>query len=368
MPHRRSHAAACWFRALMLFAITAGTACATSVFAQAVAPVTVVRAQSTGAAASLPLTGTVTSERSAALSPRVSGLVLAVHVDAGDRARRGAVLLQLDPALAELALQRAQAALREAEAQLGEAQRQYAETKELVERRLVPQTRLPAAEAQMRVAAAAVERLKAEQRQQAEIVKRHTVVAPFSGVVSRKLAEVGEWVETGNPVLELVDTQRLRIDVQVPQEHAASVRDGAPVTVTLDALPGQELDGKVSAKVPVKDPTARTFLVRVEVANAAKFMTPGMSARVEFELRRSESTVSVPRDALVRRPDGSNSVWVVSVSGDIATVSERRVEVGRTLAESVEVRAGLEPEALVVLRGNEILKEGQQVRILEAAN
>jgi RND family efflux transporter MFP subunit len=151
----------------------------------------------------------------------------------------------------------------------------------------------------------------------------------------------------------------------VPQEHALGVADGVSVTVQLDVLPDRPLEGKVAAKVPVKDPSARTFLVRVEVDDAAKFMTPGMSARVIFELRGPRAAVSVPRDALVRSPDGTNSVWVVNENGGVATVSERRVEVGRTLADSVEVRGGLEAGTLVVLRGNEILKEGQQVSILD---
>jgi len=324
-------------------------------------PVTVVRVQGGGVSAALPLTATVTTERSAALSPRVSGLVAAMHVDAGDHVPAGKVLLELDSALARLALQRADAALEEAQAHHAEARRQYEETQELVDRRLVPTTRLPAAEAAMRVAAAAVDRLRSEQRQQAELLRRHTVVAPFAGVVSRKIAEVGEWVETGTPVLDLVDTQRLRIDVQVPQEHYATVDVGTPVEVRMDPMPALVLDGRVVMKVPVKNPEARTFLARIEVPDASEHMTPGMSARVTFGLNAAQQGLSVPRDALVRQPDGSNLVWELAPDG---AVVPRRVEAGQSLSDRVEIRSGLDPGALIVLRGNETLKEGQRVRVL----
>ena len=330
-------------------------------------PVTVVRAQGGGVSSSLPLTATVTTERSAALSPRVSGLVAAVHVDAGDRVPAGKVLLELDPALARLALQRSQAALEEAEAAHAEARRQYEETQELVERRLVPTTRLPAADAAMRMAGAAYERLRSEHQQQAETLRRHTVVAPFAGVVSRKIAEVGEWVETGTAVLELVDTQHVRIDVQVPQEHYQAVRVGTPVAVRLDAAPGDVLAGRVAMRVPVKDPEARTFLARIDVPDGHEHMTPGMSARVSFDLGASVQAVSLPRDALVRRPDGSSLVWVVQGEAPDATVTPRQVEVGRPLGGEVEIRSGVQAGARVVLRGNETLEEGQRVRVVASA-
>jgi RND family efflux transporter MFP subunit len=328
------------------------------------APVTVIRVQGGSADASLPLTATVTTERSAALSPRVSGLVSALHVDAGDRVSAGKVLLELDPALAQIALQRAGAALEEAQSAFAEAKRQYEEARELVDRRLVPATRLPAAEATMNVASAAVERLRSEQREQAELLRRHTVVAPFPGVISRRSAEVGEWVETGTPVLELVDTERLRVDVQVPQERYAVVHTGTRAEVRLDALSDRVLEGRVATKVPVKDPNARTFLARIEVDDAARYMTPGMSARVSFALDAGAQAVSVPRDAVVRQPDGTSVVWVVNGEGATLSVSPRRVEVGASLSDRIEIQRGLEPGTVVVLRGNETLEDGQRVRVL----
>jgi RND family efflux transporter MFP subunit len=331
--------------------------------AAAQAPVTVVTAAPGPVLDRIELTGTVTSERSASLSPRVSGLVAAVRVDAGAAVKVGDVLLELDAELARLALARADAALAEARAQQAEAARLREEARQQVERRLVPETRLHAAEAELRIATAAVDRLQAERRQQAEIVARHTLAAPFPGMVSRKLAEVGEWVETGTPVVELVDTQRLRLDVQAPQERYYQIAPGAPVEVRAGALNGRVFAGRVAAKVPVKDPSARTFLVRVAVEDAGGRLTPGMSAEALFSLRGEGEALVVPRDAIVRQPDGGAAVWVVNGTSP-ASVSARPVRLGRALAGGIEIVSGLEAGERVVLRGNETLREGQPVKVV----
>lgn len=334
--------------------------------AQNASPVTVAVVEKAQSEDEMRLTGTVTSERTASLSPRVSGLVKRVRVDAGDRVAAGKALVDLDSTLARLALDRTAAAVGEARAQLSEQQRLYAEARQMFERGLVPETRMHAAEAERRVAAARVERLAAEQKEQREIVRRHTLVAPFSGVVSSRRTDPGEWVETGTAVLELVDMQRLRIDVQVPQERYARISVGSAVKVELDAIVGSPLDGKVVARVPVNDPGARTFLVRVTVNEGSKVMTPGMSAQVVFPLAGASSVVRVPRDAILRKPDGTTTVWVVN-DGDPPTVSERPVQLGRSLRDWVDVRSGLDAGMRIVVRGNETLTEGQQVRILATA-
>ena len=164
---------------------------ATAVNAQQPVPVTVAVVESGRASDQLRLTGTVTSERTASLSPRVSGLVERVLVDAGDRVAAGKALVDLDATMAKLALDRTVAAVGEAQAQLSEQQRLYEEAKEMFVRGLVPETRMHAAEAARRVAAARVERVAAEQKEQREIVRRHTLVAPFAGVVSSRRTDPG---------------------------------------------------------------------------------------------------------------------------------------------------------------------------------
>ncbi len=134
----------------------------------------------------LPLTGTITSERSAALSPRVSGLVAVVNIDAGDRVSKGDALLELDAELAKLSLARTQAALNENRAALKEAVRLSDEARDLAKSKNIPETTVQSRIADVDAKMAAAETMKAECEQQNAIVKRHVVIAPFTGVVSRK--------------------------------------------------------------------------------------------------------------------------------------------------------------------------------------
>jgi RND family efflux transporter MFP subunit len=327
--------------------------------------VSVVEARRAPLIEEIPLTGTITSARTAALSPRVSGLVREVRVEEGDAVAAGDVLLSLDPALGELALEAARAATAEARAEHAEARRQHEEARRLTANRSIPETQAKAAEAQVSIAAATVARLGAEERRQAEIVARHTVLAPFDGVVARKIAEVGEWVQTGTPVLELVGVDALRLDLRVPQEHYHRLRSDTEVEVRLDALPERRLEGRIATRVPVSDPDSRTLLVRVVLESADIAMMPGMSARAVFRIRATQDAVSVPRDAIVRHPDGGSSVWIVRRKQSQTTVSERRVRLGRGAAGSVAILGGIDAGATVVVKGNETLREGQRVQVVE---
>jgi RND family efflux transporter MFP subunit len=215
--------------------------------------------------------------------------------------------------------------------------------------------------------AAVVMRLDVEYRQQAEIVKRHRLTAPFAGVISNKLAETGEWVETGTPVLDLVAIDQLRLDIQAPQEYFPLISNDTNVTVRLDVAPEREFTGKVHSIVPMSNPGARTFLVRVLIDNADNLMIPGMSAQAFLNIELKEQALLLPRDATIQHPDGRNTVWIVNNVNGRLVASEQQVQLGRSLSSLVIVRAGLNPGTLVVIRGNETLKDGQAVHILEQA-
>lgn len=334
--------------------------------AQSAVPVVVAETRREHVVEELPLTGTVTARQNASLSPRASGLVSTVHVDAGDHVEAGAPLVTLDDTLAKLAVKRAEAALVETRARLAESERLRNEARQLLDKRTIAETEARTREAELNIATAAATRLEVELAESREQLARHTVIAPFAGVVTRKLTEAGEWVQTGTAVIELVAIKGARVDVQVPQERLADITADTPVRIHIDARPdAPALPGRVIARVPVSDPTTRTALVRVEPTDDSAPLLPGKSARVLFRLRSAEPLLAVPRDALVRRPDGTVNVWVATREGDAWTASPRRVDLGRAYGDHVEIRDGLEAGRHVIIRGNETLRDGQSVRIDE---
>ncbi len=340
---------------------------ATTGFAQTLSTVVVVMPATAPVVEQLHLSGTLSAERSARLSPRVEGLVARVHVDAGDMVRTGDALLELDATVARLALDRSRADTARGRAQLDETARLLSEGQRLAEQQHIPPTEVAMREAAHALAAAAQTALLAAEREQAEAVDRHGLPAPFDGVIVRKLTEAGEWVTRGTPVLELVAVDRVRLDVQAPQERYRDIVENAEVIVRPDTMPGLELSGRIAARVPVAgDASGRSFLVRILIDDAGQHrLLPGTSATavIRVQAEHVRDVLSIPRDALLRHPDGGFSVFTVE-PGDETRVQRRPVRVGREGNGMIEIVSGLPADRPIVVRGNEMLIDGQRVRVL----
>ena len=346
----------------LIFSLPLALCLTVPLLAQKAAPVVITEASLNRVYEELPLSGTVTARQQAALSPRTSGLVATVHVDAGDHVKTGDKLVSLDSTLASLAVDRAEAALEEARIRLAENERRRDEAQQLLAKNSISSSEAKSRENELAIATAAATRLEIEARESAELFARHIIIAPFDGVVTKKLTDAGEWVSTGTPAIQLVSVDRARIDVQIPQERFTEITADTQVSILPDAQPGSRLTGRVAARVPVSDPGTRTALIRVEPTDASIQLLPGKSARVIFSLRSAHPILTVSRDALVRRPDGTVNVWIALRDGDAWKAEPRHVDLGRSYSDLVEIRAGLEPGQQVIIRGNETLRDGQAVR------
>lgn len=327
-------------------------------------PVIAVQAAEPGAVPeTFSLTGSVTARRSASLSSRIPGLVEKLRVDAGSVVKKGEELMCLDTALVEIERDAVETEIEAAEIELAEAERRYEDIRELAERGGFPRTEAETLKSTAKVRKAARDRLLVERRELAERIDRHRLVAPFAGVIHEKHTEEGEWVDEGDPVVQLVETEDPWFDIQVPQESLARIRRAKKVSVRLDAAPERTFPAEIAVSVPVKDPVSRTFLVRLRLQGAEDLAAPGMSgtAHVEASAARKDS-VWVPRDSVVRFPDGSAKVWTVSGYGDDVEVESREVVTGKNLDTQVEILEGLKGGEFIILKGNEGLREEQRVR------
>lgn len=333
--------------------------------AAAQTPVTAVEPSIGRGSESLRLTGNLTARQVSGLSTQESGLISVIHVDAGDVVEQGDPILELNAGLVEQDVARAKAARDEAAASLAEARRLAEEAQRLGDDSFFPETERRARESAVVLAEAALARAESELARERERLERHRLEAPFHGVISQRHFDRGEWVEPGTAVVELVKVDELWLDVRVPQRHWSDLARSENVTVRAwaDVDPERELDARVHARVPVSDPTARTFLLRLLVTDDSGRITPGMSAGVEVAIERDTATVRVPRDAILRYPDGTTTVWIVEDGSDRA--AEREVVVRRNIGELVELEGELPEGARVITRGNEVLSEGETVRLVE---
>lgn len=309
----------------------------------------------------LTLSGSLTAERRALLSPRVDGLVKEVLVDAGYRVKQGDILLRQDPAIATQQLEQAKAATSEAQASANEAERLVKEAKRLRGDNYISATELANRESNFALSQAALAAARAMQNTAAEQLRRHELPAPFSGVISAKMTEAGEWVNRGDQVLELVALDPVRLDVNVPQERFAEITTESRVEILPDALPSRKLSGKITALVPVSDAQARSFLVRILVDAEDVNLLPGTSASaVIYITGEQDKGYRVPRDAVLRHPDGGRSVFIVD---DQNKAQRRSVTVGSESSEGIIITQGLTADDLVVIRGNEVLQDNDEVEI-----
>lgn len=312
------------------------------------------------------LTGTVTSARSARLSTATSGLVIALHVDAGSQVQATDVLLELDPALAQWQWQSAQASAEATRIALADSQRRLEEARSLSPQMSIAESVVRDLEAEVAQDAADLKRVEAESGYRKGILERHQLRAPFAGVVSAKQTELGEWVDPGEPVLTLVSTQELRLDFPVSEDYLADVARSTPVTYMLGDTAGTPRKGKIATVVPITDPGARTFLLRVQPAEPDPRMTPGISASAQLTLDAGRRGLTVPRDAILKFLDGRVVVWVIDNSDGEPVVRETLVTTGVVFDGKVEIREGLDAGARVVVQGNEALRNGQRVFLLSA--
>lgn len=331
--------------------------------AQKAPPVAVTLAERAPIVRELGLTGSLGSPQRARLAPEVEGRVTAIAAEAGDVVAAGDELLQLDPELARLELRQAEAARQEAEAELANARRLLREARRLAERDSIAQTDLEGRRAEVQRREAVLTRRRAEQAYQAALLQRHVLRAPFDGVVNRRMIDLGERAEPGEPVFELVATDHLWLDLEVPQGYFGEVTTGTPVRIRFDARPDAILEDRVSRVVPVSDSSSRTFLVRVDLQNASGELIPGMSARATLQIETGREGVVIPKDGLLRYPDGRTVVWIVEGNGDEQSVREQRVRTGLKFDGRIEILQGLSADTTIVTEGNEALQDGQRVRI-----
>lgn len=325
-----------------------------------VRPVAFVTPEVVSPQSALELTGSVTTPWQADLSSQVAGLVRQVAVDAGARVNAGEVLLELDADLARLQKQGAAAARREAEVALAEARRLRDEAAPLAERGELAASSFASLQAAVSRAEAALASAEAAAGQAVELLDRHQLRAPFDGVISQRHIAPGEWVEPGQALLQLVATQGLRIDVQVPQQRYADLEAGQRVEVQLQAYPGRRYGGRLDSWVAAADADSRSVLARVLLDQDAEGVVPGMSARLRFRFNGQAEALAVPRDALLRFPDGSSVVWVIDEQDRARRQPVELSEMQQ--GEQAVVTGGLAAGQRVVVRGNEGLREGQLLK------
>jgi membrane fusion protein (multidrug efflux system) len=303
------------------------------------------------------LPGSVRSRTSSVVASEVAGLVVELAARDGDRVRRGAPIARLRPQTLELRRDAARSGLKEAVARLELATRNLARSRELFDSGVVSRSQLDDAVSEADAWQGRVDQLEADIARLEDDLERSVIRAPFSGVVVAEHIQVGQWMDVGGPVVDLVDLAELEVVVDVPEREFARLVVGGPAVVTFGALPEVEIEGRIGAIIPRADAQARSFPVKVRIANAEERIGIGMLAQVAFPAGEAREALVVPKDAVVRQ--GSDTlVWLVDDQGAVRPVP---VSVGAAVGDWVEVEGELSSGEHAVTRGNERLRPDLEV-------
>lgn len=262
-------------------------------------------------------------------------------------AQQGAVAQQsVDDARASLAS--AQAGVDAARAQVSQAEAQIEAAREQ-EAAAASQVRTQRAQAATQAAALENARLQ---------LQYATIVAPFSGVVVSRSLDPGAYVAPGTstPILTIADLDNLDVLVPVGEADLPAVRKGDRVQVQVDAYPGRTFRGVVSRIAGGVDPATRTVQVEIDIANPGHLLRPGMYATADLQAGAHPALV-VPLSALVT-VGPQHFVWLV----EDGKVSQRPVTVGQATGDIVEITGGVTPQDLIVIRGTDLVQDGQPVK------
>ena len=288
----------------------------------------------------------------------VAGRVRSVDAAEGRAVKRGQTLVTIDCRRTALALEakRAEAAQAKADADL--ADKELARAKDLVETEVFPERNLDRAAADAARTAARFRQLDAESRQLDLDLANCAIRAPFSGHTVRKLVDVGEWVDPGTPVYELVDLAVVKVTVDLPERYFGQLDADAPVTIVLDRDGDTELAGEITGLAPRASEATHTFPVILAVENRDRRLGSGMLVRAVLTLEGTFTGLAVSKDAIVR--EGERTFLYTVTDGRAVAVPVRiRSRSGTLVAIDGDGLAAGQP---VVVRGNERLYDGGAVR------
>lgn len=294
------------------------------------------------------LVGTIIPNREVTLGAETMGRIVSLNAEVGHTIGRGATVARLETDQRVTALQNAQTAYERAQQDL---QRYLTVQSE----NALPQQQIDNAKIAVRTAALQV---KLARQQLADT----RVIAPFSGVVDAKMAEVGAVVQPGNPIAKLVDISVLKVRVNVPEAQVFQLHVGDRVDVSTDVYPAVTFNGRITA-IGAKADEAHTYPVEVTVSNdRVNPLKAGMFAKVEFNSGALRKTLAVPRLAVV---GGAKEPGVYVVNNGVAEL--RKVTLGTEIGSDIEIVSGLVPGDQIIVAGQNNVTNGMKVTVVQAA-
>lgn len=322
-------------------------------------PVTVDEAKIGSISAKTVITGKVTPQSEVIIVPKVGGKVMQVPVDVGTRVQKGQLLVKIDSTDLEISLSKAANGLQSAKLShqqavlnYNNAKANYDRNKVLFSQGAISEKDLEQSQLAFNLAQETMN-MPGEASAQNDIaniknqIANTSITSPIDGEVATRTIDPGEMAGPAQPVMTLVNIDKVYVEGTVAESDIALVREGQQVSVNVEAA-GGTFSGVIKTLSPVASAQTKGYPVKIEIMNGGRKLKPGMFAEIQLVTKNNEKALVVPKDALVTR--GSDKILYV-VKGD--TVEERTVQTGIESDRTIEIVKGL-------TAGEKYVTEGQQ--------
>jgi membrane fusion protein, multidrug efflux system len=296
--------------------------------------------------------GSVTAFQGVTVTPEIRGIIREIAFESGAVVAKGDLLVRLDISAEE-------AQLRALEAQEELARLNVVRERSLRSQNMVSQAELDAAEATLKQAQGTGDATRAT-------IEKKTIRAPFAGRLGIRLVNLGQYLDTGKPIVSLQSLAPVYAEFSLPQQELVRLKTGMNVRVTTDAYPDRRFDGTLTAINPDLDQATRSVKLQATFANPEQLLRPGMFARVEVLLPEDHPVLVIPATAVLSAPYG-DSVYVIEPKAgkdDAKTglvVRQQFVRTGRARGDFVSVESGVKAGERIVSAGIFKLRNGMAV-------
>jgi membrane fusion protein (multidrug efflux system) len=311
------------------------------------APVETVVVKPTKTTTDIPAVGSLRSDEHVQIAPEIAGRIAEIRFQEGEPVKQGEILVLLDDALTR-------AEVSEAEARLNLAKANFERADTLQKSRNIAERAYDEARANFETARAAHELAQVR-------LAKHTIRAPFTGIVGFRALSAGAFISIGATLVNLEKIDVLKLDFKIPEIFLADVQVGQKVDVMVDALPKRTFQAEIYAIDPLIDVNGRALQIRARLANPERVLRPGLFARISIRGRAEREVVMVPEGAIVPR---AGEFLIFRVEDGKAV--ETKVGLGSRRSGMVEVTSGLIGGATVVTAGHQRLKNGAMVDVVNA--
>ncbi len=330
---------------LLAFLLMATISTAHSEGEQQGLPVEVIRVVPQVLETNLEAIGALKANNAVVLTPEVAGRVESIKFADGALIQKGQILFTLDSSL-----QKAQ--LAEARARVELSQVEFKRASKLFKQKAASETDRDSAKASLKISQAQADYAQAQ-------LNRQIIKAPFNGTIGIHDISVGDYLNPGQALVEIVDMSTLKFDFSLPEIYLSRVKIGQPISIQAPAFPLQKFSGHVTAIAPKIEAKGRSLLIRAVIDNKNQQLRPGLFATVLLQVAKNENAILIPEQALI--PQGQSYVVMTVVTGKVNMVP---VVIGQRRRAKVEITSGLQANDVVIIAGQIKLQPGAPVTAL----